>query len=94
MGEYLLLLLAIVCEKTATSLLKQSEGFTKLWPSVVIVVGYVASFYFLSLVLKSMPNQYSLCYLVCGGKIGRMVFKQTVDSTRNYRYGIYCSRGV
>lgn len=53
--HWLLLIAAIVAEVIATSLLKVSAGFTKLWPSVGTVLGYVASFYLLSLVLRYVP---------------------------------------
>jgi small multidrug resistance pump len=46
---------AVLSEVTATTALKFSEGFTKLIPSVIVVVGYGASFYLLSLSLKVMP---------------------------------------
>jgi len=46
---------AIITEVIATSALKQAEEFTKFWPSVVVVVGYLASFYFMMLVLRSLP---------------------------------------
>jgi small multidrug resistance pump len=51
---YLNLAVAIVAEVIATSFLKSTEGFTKLWPSVVVVLGYAAAFYFLSLTLRTM----------------------------------------
>jgi len=46
---------AVLSEVTATTALKFSEGFTKLIPSVIVVVGYGLSFYLLSLTLKVMP---------------------------------------
>ncbi|TLG13396.1 multidrug efflux SMR transporter [Nocardia cyriacigeorgica] len=49
---FLFLALAIVSEISATVSLKLSEGFTKLVPSVVVVVGYGAAFVFLSQALK------------------------------------------
>ncbi|MGH2488103.1 MAG: DMT family transporter, partial [Candidatus Limnocylindria bacterium] len=49
------LLLAIGTEVVATSALKASEGFTRVLPSVVVVAGYAASFYFLSLSLRDIP---------------------------------------
>jgi small multidrug resistance pump len=52
---YFYLLSAIVCEVIATSSLKSSAGFTQLMPSIRVVVGYGASFYFLSLTLRSIP---------------------------------------
>ena len=48
------LLLAILCEVAATSALKASEQFTRWLPSVVVVVGYCAAFYLLSLCLKTV----------------------------------------
>lgn len=52
---YLYLFIAIVSEVVATSSLKASAGFTKLYPSIAVVVGYILSFILLSIVLKSMP---------------------------------------
>ena len=49
---YLYLTLAIVSEVTATSTLKATEQFTKLMPSLIVIIGYVISFFFLSLTLK------------------------------------------
>jgi small multidrug resistance pump len=45
---YLLLALAIACEVAATVSLKLSAGFTRLGPSVVVVIGYLAAFAMLS----------------------------------------------
>lgn len=46
---------AVLSEVTATTALKFSEGFTKLVPSIIVVVGYGLSFYLLSLSLKVIP---------------------------------------
>jgi len=54
-AAYLYLVVAIVFEVIATSALKACEGFTKPGPSVLVAVGYMASFYFFSIVLKTMP---------------------------------------
>ncbi|MEH3104057.1 MAG: multidrug efflux SMR transporter [Sphingomonas phyllosphaerae] len=53
---YLFLLIAIVAEVTATSALKQSDGFTRPWPTLVTVAGYAIAFYCLSLTLRTMPT--------------------------------------
>ena len=53
--NWLYLGLAIVAEVIATSLLKSSEGFTRLWPSLAVIVGYGAAFFFLSLTLRAIP---------------------------------------
>ncbi|BEM82654.1 Methyl viologen resistance protein C [Serratia marcescens] len=49
------LTMAIVAEVIATTMLKASEGFTRLWPSVLVVLGYGVAFWGLSMVVKSMP---------------------------------------
>ena len=55
MSNWLFLGLAIFSEVLATSFLKSSEGFTKLWPSVIVFAGYMLAFYFLSLTLETIP---------------------------------------
>ncbi|WP_173088986.1 SMR family transporter [Devosia sp. 1635] len=65
MQPYLFLAIAIVCEVIATSALKASAGFTQLWPSVVVVVGYGVAFYFLSLTLRTFPV--GLAYAIWSG---------------------------
>nr|WP_133649453.1 multidrug efflux SMR transporter [Paraburkholderia flava] len=52
---YALLAIAIVAEVIATSALRASEGFTRLVPAVVVLIGYGISFYCLSLTLRSLP---------------------------------------
>ena len=54
MGTYALLLAAIAIEVVATTALKASDGMTKLIPSVIVVVGYVVSFYMVAVILKRM----------------------------------------
>lgn len=85
MNVYLLLGLAIVFEVIATSLLKASEGFTRLWPSIGTVIGYAAAFYLLALTLKSIPT--GVAYAIWSGVgivlisvIGWVVFKQKLDA--------------
>lgn len=46
---------AIVCEVIGTSALKAAEGFTRLWPSLIVGVGYLAAFFLLSQTLKVIP---------------------------------------
>ncbi|KXS39863.1 MAG: small multidrug resistance protein, SMR family [Halomonadaceae bacterium T82-2] len=52
---YLYLFLAIVAEVLGTTALKASQEFTRLWPSVGVVIGYGLAFYLLTLVLRSLP---------------------------------------
>ncbi|QHE74889.1 SMR family transporter [Hydrogenophaga sp. PBL-H3] len=65
MNAWLILGLAIVAEVIGTTALKASESFTRLWPSVVVVLGYGLAFYCLSVVLKSMPV--GIAYAVWSG---------------------------
>jgi small multidrug resistance pump len=65
MQHWLYLIGAIVCEVIATSALKASEGFTRLWPSVVVTLGYAGAFYLLSLTLRSIPV--GIAYAVWSG---------------------------
>jgi small multidrug resistance pump len=52
---YVLLLMAIAVEVVATSLLKLSDGFTKLWPTVGSLAGYAAAFVLLAFVVRHVP---------------------------------------
>jgi len=81
---YVYLSIAIVAEVIATSALKSSEGFSRLWPSVIVVIGYCVAFYFLSLVLKTIPV--GIAYAIWAGLgivliaiIGAVIFKQVPD---------------
>jgi small multidrug resistance pump len=55
MQQWIFLSVAIVSEVVATSALKASEGFSRLWPSLIVAAGYLSAFYFLSLTLKTIP---------------------------------------
>ncbi len=65
MKGYLFLTLAIITEVLATTMLKLSQAFTIIGPSIAVVVGYGISFYALSLCLKSLPL--SLAYAIWSG---------------------------
>jgi small multidrug resistance pump len=45
---------AIAFEVTATLAMRASEGFTKLWPSLIVVAGYLISFVFMAKALTSL----------------------------------------
>jgi len=49
------LITAIISEVVATTALKATDSFTRLWPSLLVVAGYSSSFYFLSLTLRYFP---------------------------------------
>ncbi|MFJ5763815.1 DMT family transporter [Lysinibacillus sp. NPDC093210] len=65
MKGYIYLTISIVCEVFATTMLKLSEGFTVLGPSIAVAFGYGISFYCLSLCLKTLPL--SLAYAIWSG---------------------------
>ena len=84
MKYWIFLLVAVASEVVGTSFLKTSEGFTKLGPSLAVLVGYSLSFYFLSLTLKAIPV--GVAYAVWSGLgivfislMGRYVFGQQLD---------------
>lgn len=62
---YLFLAIAIAAEVAATTFLKLSDGFTKPLPSVLTVLGYGVSFYFLSIALRSIPT--GIAYAIWSG---------------------------
>ena len=81
---YLYLAIAIVAEVVATSALKASAEFTKLLPTVIVVTGYGIAFYFMTLVLRSIPI--GITYAVWSGVgivlvaiVGAFLYKQIPD---------------
>jgi small multidrug resistance pump len=85
--QYVLLLATILSEVTATTALKLSNGFTKLWPSVIVVFGYCLSFFLLSLALKRMGV--GTAYAIWSGlgtvivtMIGVLYFKEPVSALK------------
>lgn len=84
MKHYLSLFIAIVAETVATSMLKSTEEFTRLWPSVGVIVGYVVAFYFLSFALRVLPVGvayaiWSSVGIVLVSLVAFLVYKQRLD---------------
>ncbi|TPE45685.1 QacE family quaternary ammonium compound efflux SMR transporter [Maribrevibacterium harenarium] len=84
MKSWIILGLAIIAEVIGTSALKASAGFSKLWPSLIVVVSYGIAFYFLSLTLKTIPV--GIAYAVWAGLgivlislAGWLFFEQKLD---------------
>lgn len=63
--SYLYLLTAILSEVMATTAMKSSDGFTKLIPSAITVVGYGIAFYCLSVTLRDIPT--GIAYAIWAG---------------------------
>lgn len=85
--KWLMLIVAGLLEMGWAIGLKYSEGFTKLIPSIFTIVGMIASFYFLSLALKSIPL--GTAYAIWTGigtvgtvTLGIILFKEPIDITR------------
>jgi len=81
---YWYLAIAIVAEVIATIALKASDGFSNSTPSTVCVIGYAIAFYFLSLVLKTLPV--GIAYAIWAGmgtvliaSISAVIYKQIPD---------------
>jgi small multidrug resistance pump len=84
MPDYAYLLIAILSEVMATSALKATASFTKLVPSLVVLVGYGSAFYFLSLCLKTISV--GVAYAIWSGLgivlvtfLGWVFYRQTID---------------
>ena len=84
MNHWLAIAIAIVAEVTATTALKASNEFTRLWPSLIVVAGYGVAFYFMTISLRVLPV--GIMYAIWSGLgivlvsiIGWFVYKQTLD---------------
>jgi len=87
MQTFIILFFAILFEVIGTVALKLSNGFTKPIPSIVVVIGYGASFYLLSLALKAMPI--GVAYAIWSGVgliltviAGMVIWRETLDWAR------------
>lgn len=82
--DWVYLAIAILAEIIATSALKASGGFTRLWPSAVTALCYAVAFFFLSLTLATIPI--GIAYAIWSGvgiilisAIGLFLFDQSLD---------------
>ena len=83
--HYVYLAIAIVAEVFATSTLKATQAFTKLGPSLVVVVGYAVAFYCLTLSLQRISL--GVAYAVWAGAgtalvtlVGVFLYKESLDA--------------
>lgn len=81
---YVYLAIAIIAEVIGTAALQASEGFSKLMPSLLVLVGYAIAFYCLSMVLKTIPV--GIAYAIWSGLgivlitlVGAVLFRQKLD---------------
>ncbi|WP_187430641.1 Multidrug transporter EmrE [Roseobacter fucihabitans] len=82
--HYIYLIVAIIAETIGTTALQASQQFSRLWPSVLVVIAYGVSFYLLALALKFMPV--GIVYAIWSGLgivmisiIGFVIFGQHLD---------------
>ena len=84
MNHWLALAIAIVAEVIGTTALKASNEFTRLWPSLIVMVGYGTAFYFMSISMRVLPV--GIMYAIWSGMgivlvsvIGWVMYRQALD---------------
>lgn len=82
--HYFYLIIAVIAETIGTTALQASAQFSRLWPSVLVVVAYAMSFYLMALTLRYMPV--GIVYAIWSGlgivsiaAIGFVMFGQRLD---------------
>lgn len=106
--HYIYLTIAIVCEVVATSALRAADGFRALGPSILVLAGYTAAFYFLSVTLRTIPV--GIAYAIWSGVgqvlvmlIAWVLYRQMLDAAAFVGIGLIlagvlvltlCSRSV
>ena len=96
--EWIFLAVAIVLELVGTTLMKMSDGLTKLLPSAGMFIAYILCFGSLALALKKIPV--SAAYAIWSGVgivaiavIGVLFFKEKCQRNKSSIYTSHCSRG-
>ena len=82
---WIYLALAILFEVAGTTALKAAEGFSRPWPVVIVVLGYLAAFFFLGMSLKSLPVGIAYAIWAALGMVliavsGWLVFGERLDA--------------
>lgn len=83
--KWFYLLIAILTEVIATSALKESENFSKIIPSIIVIIGYSLAFFFMSLTMREMSL--GITYAIWSGMgiflialIGYLRYDQVLDT--------------
>jgi len=81
----MVLSMAIAFEVLGTTMLQQSQQFTRVWPTAIMLASYVTSLFLLSVSLKTLPV--GIAYAIWSGlgivlitAVGYIVFKQKLDA--------------
>ena len=93
---YVFLIAAIAAEVFGTSLLKSTEGFSRLWPTIGCLTGYVLAFVFLSQAVKTVPV--GIAYAMWSGlgtaaivAIGAAFLGEPLTATKIFGLGLVVS---
>ena len=96
MSPWLAIAIAIVAEVMATTALKASQEFTRLWPSLLVILGYGTAFYFMTISLRVLPV--GIMYAIWSGVgivlislLGWLVYRQTLDAPAMVGMGLIIS---
>lgn len=81
---YFFLIIAVLFEGLGTTSLQASQQFTRLWPSLGVILGFGMAFYFMMIVLQYLPL--GITYALWSGMgicltalLGWLVYRQTLD---------------
>ena len=95
-ASLLALTTAILAETSATTALKASHGFTRLWPSAVVVLGYATAFYCMTIALRTLPI--GVVYAVWSGAgivlislLGWLVYRERLDGAAMAGIALICA---
>ena len=99
MNHWLALAIAIVAEVIGTTALKASNEFTRLVPSLIVVVGYGTAFYFMSISMRVLPV--GIMYAIWSGMgivlvsiIGWVVYRQVLDEPAMIGMGLIIAGAI
>lgn len=84
MKSYIFLSISIICEVIATTSLKLSDSFTRLWPALITVIFYVIAFWSLTVPMRTIPTgviyaMWSGAGIVLIGLVGWIFYGQKLD---------------
>ena len=83
-AAYIYLFIAVIAETVGTMALKAADGFTRMGPTAVVIIGYSVAFFFMSLTLRVIPI--GVTYAIWSGLgivlislLGWVIYKQVLD---------------
>lgn len=88
---WMYLLIASVFEVTWVVSMKYSDGFTRLWPSIVTLVATVISFMLLAQAVRTLPVATGYMVLNGAGAVGAMIYGIYVFGESAHPFRIACA---